>query len=116
MLRREISMKTPRCASIRSCYVYLYARAIGGRKDGWILIARPGLLEDFLMQKLFQKVYPSSHPKSAHYQCVPSVGGQDDNSRFRFFTLDCYHRLQAAHLRHLDVHQNHIRTICSKLL
>jgi hypothetical protein len=68
------------------------------------------------MQKLFQKVYPSSHPKSAHYQCVPSVGGQDDNSRFRFFTLDCYHRLQAAHLRHLDVHQNHIRTICSKLL
>src|SRR5271156_5995696 len=32
MLRLEISIKTPPCVSIRSYYVYLYARAIDRRK------------------------------------------------------------------------------------
>src|SRR5580692_3620864 len=56
MLRREISMKTPRCASIRSYYVYLYARAMGGRKGGWILFPYRGVPRSDTNAVVFHRV------------------------------------------------------------
>ena len=72
-------------------------------------------LQKFLPYVVLENIGVHAGFQSALGQHVASVSCENDDSRVRKFTSNRDDGIDAAHLRHLQVHQDHIRSVYAEL-
>src|ERR1700682_1409839 len=76
----------------------------------------PDGLHQLLSQQTFQEINTSAGLERTLDLDIPGIGRQYDNARFGKLTANRVDRVDAGHIRHLQIHECDVRVVSSELL
>ena len=87
-----------------------------GRKSLLAAVNRSDRVYQFLVNRILEQITLRSCFECPKNLYVALVGRQHDNFRIGEFSSNRHDRIEAVHLRHLQIHQRDVWTMCTKQL